>query len=64
VTERSSDPVVQLEWAMQVLRRLADPTEIAGFGNADSPSNDSPEMRARLQKAGRACEMISKGEKP
>ena len=48
-----------LDIAVSVLRRLADPTEIAGFGDADEPPNDTPEMRARIRHAARALEKIA-----
>ena len=47
-----------LSIVISALRRLADPTEIAGFGDANAPHNDTPEMRARLRHAARALEKV------
>lgn len=45
--------------ALRVIRRLADPTEIAGFGDADALHNNTMEGQARLRYAKREYERLS-----
>ena len=52
-----------LSIAIGALRRLADPTEMAGFGDADAPHNDGHEMRARLRHAARALEKAEEADR-